>query len=92
VSTWPWNSHPVTCVRAGCGHGFTVHEAGGGECRAFHEAGRPCLCAGFRWVDAEGTEHGGYRGGYAPAHQVDQKSRQSSHTPSVTSSGRIRRQ
>lgn len=53
------DGRPVTCRREGCGDAFTVHEAGGGECRAFHD-GAPCLCAGFRWVDLEGSEHQGY--------------------------------
>lgn len=58
MTTWPWNSHPVSCT--GCGDPYTVHEAGGGECRAFDPADGPCLCPGFRWVDLEGSEHQGY--------------------------------
>jgi hypothetical protein len=49
-----------------CGHGFPEHEAGGGRC-----AGRiggwsspanaiPCVCPGFRWVDASGPPVGSY--------------------------------
>lgn len=60
MRTWT-DGRPVTCRR--CGDAFTVHEAGGGECRAFHDNG-PCLCPGFRWVDPKGTEQQGY--GRAP--------------------------